>query len=350
MNQLPYPTWATRVARIVAFGATLTFLPLSPGQSSGNPLTGPTQGFAYDAPSMGLHQVLGSFGSARLGPALVRNLNFGTVAPQHSYGIGCSAEQCSLILGIGSEQIQQTTISDQLGIPEAAVWSADGRIVVLYSRSEQWVRVLRGLPEAAEAGPQWSVWSLGTLSAVAIRPDGGNIVMSITGEHPGVFEITATGNFVPLHEAVNPVALVFSAAGDTLYVLDAGAHTIAEIHMRDGLGQSWPIAAVQDPIGIQLGQDSAGRSVVYVAGRGDRMLFAYDSTSHQLLEQIPLSFAPSQMEPSGSGSFLLTSRTNADELLWSFTAGRGAFFVPVTPAESGLTGETNELPQRKVRR
>ena len=146
-----------------------------------------------------------------------------------------------------------------------------------------------------------------------------------------------------MHSAVNPVALAFSKNGDTLYILDAGSHEVSEIHVSDGLAQSWPIEAVQDPIGVQVGQDSAARAVIYVAGRGDQTLFVYDRASHNLLEQIQLTFAPSQLEPSGTSSYLLTSRSSADEVLWSFTAGRGIFFVPVTPTEA-------ETPQRRVRR
>ena len=94
---------------------------------------------------------------------------------------------------------------------------------------------------------------------------------------------------------------------------------------------------------MQVGQDSAARAVIYVAGRGDQTLFVYDRASHNLLEQIQLTVAPSQLEPSGTSSYLLTSRSSADEVLWSFTAGRGIFFVPVTPTEA-------ETPQRRVRR
>jgi hypothetical protein len=51
------------------------------------------------------------------------------------------------------------------------------------------------------------------------------------------------------------------------------------------------------------------------------------------------------MQASGTGSYLLTTRGSEDELLWSFTGGRGAFFVPVTPMETA-----SGHPQRKVRR
>lgn len=347
MNRLICRAWGARFARVSAC-ATFAVLPLLHGQSHEGLLAGPTQGFTYDAASSSVRQVLGSFGSAALGPALLRGLDFASVMPQRSYGVGCASGQCFSISGLGSEQIHQNPIPDQFGIPEAAAWSADGRVAVLYSRSEQWVRVLHGLPEV-DAAPQWNVSSLGgQLSSVAVGADGQRIFMAIAGDRPGVFEITAAGSFVPVLGATNPVGLSFSTNGETLYVLDAGIHGMLEIHVEDGRAQSWPLDAVQDPTAVQPGRNAAGHPVLYVAGRSDRALFVYDATDHRLIEQIALTFAPTQVQPSGAGSYMLTARASQDELLWSFTTGRGVFFVPAAPESE--PSETSGLPQRRVRR
>jgi hypothetical protein len=126
--------------------------------------------------------------------------------------------------------------------------------------------------------------------------------------------------------------LTYSKAG-TLYVLDG--QQVTEVSTA-GLVDRWPVA-VHDPAAIEAG------SIVYIAGRADRALFAYDGTKHTLIERIPLSIAPSKVQPSGAGSYLLNSRVTEDDLLWSFAAGRGAFFIPVPP-------DGASSPQRKVRR
>ena len=330
--------------RVATAGVALAFLPLLQAQQS--PMEGPTQGFVYDGPSGSVRQLIGSFGSASLGPVLLNDLAFASLAPQRSYGIGCSSGQCFLITGLGTGSVEQQPLADQFGMPDAAVWSADGTVVAIYSRSDQWIRVIRNLPGTADPAPQWSIASLGgQLSKVAISPDGKRVWMGLAGDHPGVFEITPEGNFIPVNPAENPVAFAFSANGETLYVLDAGSHQITEIHLPDGLAQSWPIEGVENPVGLQLGRDSSGRNVIYVAGGSDHTLFVYGS-DHQVTEQVPLSFAPSQIELSGSGSLLLTTRRSSDDVLWSYTAGRGAYFVPVTPAAPEVTNG----PNRRVRR
>jgi hypothetical protein len=288
--------------------------------------------------------VVGSFGSAVLGPALLNGVDFASMPPQGTRGIACQAEQCfffsaDVIAG-------HDPIGDQVGTPEGAVWSANGTTAVIYSRSGQWLRVLNTEPSRAQ-GAQQNVASLGgQLGAVQVSPDGQHVVFAITGQHSGVYEVTANGALVPLLAAENAVALAYSGGGETLYVLNG--NQVLEIG-ADSLLHSWELEGVANPVGLQAGRDAAGRAVLYVAGGDDHSLFVYDGATHQLIETIPLSFAPTQVEPAGTGSYFLTSRNSGDELLWSFTTGRGAFFVPVTPLEA-TPAASDEFPQRKVRR
>jgi len=317
------------------FTAAFAATSLLYGQSA---LSGPTQGMTFDSPSQSLRAVVGSYGSAVLGPALLSGLEFASMAPLGNHGVACFAGQCVLVSGVGSETVLQTPIADQADLPEATAWSADGQVAAIYSRSGQWIRVLK---VSGESGPQTSLASLGgALVAVAVNSNGAHVVFALAGEHPGVLEMTADGNFVPVMAAQHPTALTYS--GETLYVLD---ETRILEKSADGIAQSWSMDGVQDGVGVQAGRDASGRDVLYVAGRGDHALFAFDRSNHSLTEQIPLTFAPSQMQASGPGSYLLTARASEDELLWSFTTGRGVFFVPVTPLAA-----TGGLPQRKVRR
>jgi hypothetical protein len=296
-----------------------------PALSAQAPLAGPTQGVLFDAPSASLRQIEGSYGSASLGTALLGGLQFASMSPQQTTGIACSPFECSFV----TADMRQSPIADQTSIPDGAAWSADGTVVALYSRTGQWIRIFTN----GEGGPQWSLSSLGgELVTVAVSPDGKHTVFALAGEHPGVFEVTAAGAFVPVLASQQAVALAYSSG--TLYVLDG--KQVSEVH-ANGLVETWAIDAVKDPAAIQPG------SVLYIAGRNDHALFAYNATNHDLIEQIPLSFAPSRIQATGAGSFLLTARTSEEDLLWSFTAGRGAFFVPVTPEETAA-------PQRKARR
>jgi hypothetical protein len=301
--------------------------------AAGQPLSGPTQGMTYDAPSRSLRPVLGSFGSATLGPAILSDVEFATMAPLQQRGIACRGVECFAFTG---QALELQAVPEQREMPEGSAWSASGDTVVLYSRTGEWIRVF----EAGEWSAQLSTHSLGgQVMAAAVSPDGAHKVFAIAGEHSGVFELAGLDAFVPLLAAEQPRALAYSVKGDTLYVL--GRDHVDQLR-ANGTVESWALA-VEEPWDIQPSRDASGRSVVYVAGRGDHALFTYDAASHGLLETIPLAFAPSRIEPYGAGSFLLTARASEEDLLWSYTSGRGAFFVPVTPVEADTT-------QRKVRR
>lgn len=303
-------------------------LALAAQAQSGSRLDGPTQGAVYDAPSRSLRPVAGAFGAATLGPALMRGLDFASMAPRSGRGIACRQEQCFLI---GGELLGETPLADQAGVPDGAAWSADGAVAALYSRAEEWIRVVRG----GDVSAQWSLASLDAdLSAVEVSPDGRTIVFAMTGEHPGVFTLTGEGNFVPLLAASRPVALAYR--GSTLLVLDG--QEITEL-AADGVAHRWSVEAVQDPVDLAAGE-SGGRAALFVAGAADHMLYTFDAASHGLIGETALSFAPSRVEAAGS-DYLLTARGGEEDILWAFSANRGVFFVPVTP-------ETTT--QRKVRR
>jgi hypothetical protein len=177
-----------------------------------------------------------------------------------------------------------------------------------------------------------------------------HIVLAIAGEHAGVYELTETGNFVPVLRGVNPAAMAFAADGDTLLVADAAAHAISQVSLTTGLMQIWAIDAVQDPSGIQFGRNESGLPVVYIADRTGKALFAYDASSHALAGAVELAFSPTQLEPIGNGSLQLTSRMNEEDVVWSYTPGRGVYFVPVTPAQFARDVTSAGPARRGVRR
>jgi hypothetical protein len=77
--------------------------------------------------------------------------------------------------------------------------------------------------------------------------------------------------------------------------------------------------------------------VIYLAGRSDRSLFAYDLSSHEVIAAVSLTFPPSGIEPLGNNSYLLRPRSSMDDPLWSFrnSAPPMVYFVPATPLMVG---------------
>ena len=70
--------------------------------------------------------------------------------------------------------------------------------------------------------------------------------------------------------------------------------------------------------------------MLYVAGGSDRMVRILDVASQQIVTDVPLNFQPTGLDPFGSGSFVLASRSQSANPLWLFAATPqpGAYFVP----------------------
>jgi hypothetical protein len=144
-------------------------------------------------------------------------------------------------------------------------------------------------------------------------------------------------NFVPLVDISAPVALGFSDDG-TLYALDGATEQISEVGVSESGSvtsamQTWPLG-LDNAIAIRPARDASNRQILYVAAGSDRLLVEYDASSHQNIVAILLSFAPTTIIPLGSNSFLLRTRNNSSDPLWSFMNAPQplVYFVPATPA------------------
>jgi hypothetical protein len=312
------------------------------------PLSGPVEGFVYDAPTGSIRGVIGSLGSASLGPAIVPLLDFASVAPRQSYALAVQRGQTLLISGLtpadrlASANPSVTALAGSFSVPDGVAWSGDGSVAVLYSRIGNWIQAITGLPGSAVAGPLLSLVPLGgSLSAIATDLHGARIAIGMTGGHAGVYGLVGGQSWVPTLDASNPVALAFSDSG-ALYALDAATRQLFEVGVSetgsvDSAAQTWPVA-LNDGIAVQSSLDASNRQILYIAGRSDRLLLTYDVASHQRIASVPLPFEPTTINPLGNVSFLMRSRSASTDPLWSFTNSPqfAVYFVPATPLSNLL--------------
>jgi outer membrane protein assembly factor BamB len=218
-------------------------------------------------------------------------------------------------------------------IPESVAWSGDGSVAILYSRTDNWIQTIRGLPHAAEAGASWKVSLGGSLSAVAIDFNGRHAVIGVAGETSGVFQIGDDLSFVPLLSLSKPVALAFSEDGSTLYALDGATGELSELNMANLTTQAWTLDGLEDAFIVKPARDATHRQVIYAAGTSGRLLVAYDASSHEVIAQVPLSSQPTAIESLGQDSYILGPRSSGDQPLWSFTDAPQPvlYFVPAAP-------------------
>lgn len=334
--------------RVFLFLAGASSLHLLQAQSG---VTGPIEGFTFDAPTRSIRAVIGSLGSASLGGAAVNDLDFASVAPKQNYGIAFRRGQSLFISQLGStSQVSVAALAQPFSVPDGVVWSGDGSAAVLYSRAGGWIQTFSGFPAAASPGPVINISSPGgSLSSIATDLHGQHVAAGVTGDNAGVYQSTNGQSFVPLLTIANPLALSFSEDGGTLYALDA-VNQVSEINLTSFTTQTWPLGT-EDAIAIKAARNASNLEVLYVAGATDRLLLAFDRSTHQPVASVPLSFAPAKIDILGNNSFLLRSRTGDSDPLWSFAGASQpmVYFVPATPLpKSSLTSrETSREVQPK---
>lgn len=289
--------------------------------------TGPVSGIVFDSPTKSFRAVNGALGSASLGPALLDNLQFGTAAPNGPYGFACQEDQCFIVSGLGSGEISKQLLPN-VAIPTGSVWANDGSAVVLYSSTNNWIRVLKGLPGSAELGPIVDT-SIGKLSSVAINANGSRTAAAILGEAAGIYELTESG-LSRMAALENPVIIAFADARGSLFVCDSTAKTLGELNLSTMALESASFEALADPVAVRFAVDPTNRQILYVAGRKDRALIAYDTSTREVVVKIDLEADPLTIDPLRRGGFLLGGRLHDGEPLWGFDTNSELklYFVP----------------------
>ncbi len=302
------------------------------------PVSGPTEGFVFDLPTNSLRVIAGFLGSASLGPAIFRKLDFASVAPQKNYAIAFQDGQCLVISGLDSEHATSTALSGKFSVPEGVAWSGDGSVAMLYSRTGNWVKTISGLPGSANAASSLDLSSQGgALSTVVVDLHGEHIVVGITGDNAGVFQIADDQGLVPLFSVSKPISLAFTDDGRKLHILAGDSMQLSELNLADSTSQTWRVNELEDPIAVRPARDAAERQVIYVAGRKDQSLLALDSYTHEVVGRVSLTFQPSGIEILGKNSYLLRPRMSFDDPLWTFrnSSQPMVYFVPATPLTGG---------------
>jgi len=293
-------------------------------------LSGPVEAITFDGPTRSLRAVIGFPGSASFGPALMDSLEFASVAPHQNYGIVFEGGKCLFVSDLNLKKISKVAIANITAYPDGIVWSANGSLAILYSRAARLFQTIGGFPGTPVAEAAIDVSSLGgELTAIAVDASGKQIAVAVSGADGGVYR-SADGQFTRLASMAKPESLSFSSDGQTLYALDSATGQVTAASLGGHGFQTLDLPGIANPIAIQSLADSQNRQLLYVAGGSDRMLRIVDVASQQIVMDLPLNFQPTSLDPFGTGSFVLASRSQSANPLWLFarTPQPGAYFVP----------------------
>src|ERR1700683_4865965 len=88
------------------------------GIASAQSLRGPVESFMFDAPTGSLRAVKGFPGSATFGPALLSDVEFGSVAPYKNYAIVLKDSHWLFVAGLDSAHVSTSPLPGVFGAPE----------------------------------------------------------------------------------------------------------------------------------------------------------------------------------------------------------------------------------------
>jgi hypothetical protein len=324
-------SWNLTAAVILAGWAAAAHAQLAP------PLGGPIEAFVFDPPTKSIRAVVGAMGSTSLSEPLMSELDYGSVAPGHSHAMVFQGGRGTSVSSLSSGQFERRELPEFVVVPERIAWSGNGAVAALYSKSQNWVQIIRGLPLSPAAAAPVSI-PAGSLTTVVVDQTGDQVIVATSGEVAGVYRVGDSIDFSqPLVSVQQPTSVSFSNDG-LIYVLDGATKEVSWLNLTTFARESLPVSDLEDPRFILFRKDNANRKVMYVVSARDRVLAIYNMADQQKVAGIPLDFEPTTIEMLGRNSFLLNTRASANDPLWCLAGASvgepGIYFVPATPIAS----------------
>lgn len=291
------------------------------------PVSGPVEGYFFDAPVKRFRAVRGILGAATLGPAAGPEFEAGWVAPARDWGIGCREGRCRVLTALGADAPAEWELSGEYPEADGAAWTADGSAAVLFSSRAGWVRLVSGLPGSSAEGTALSTAALAGRIAGAAALGAGDAALALAGEDGGVYLVRA-GSFVPLLKMSDPVALRAATRSGKVHVLDR-AGKVTTLDIESGAVEASFETGLADPRALLAGS-AAGRDLLYVAGGGDQLVLLLDAGTGEVVARREMPAPPAGLEQLGRHSLLCGARQAAGDPLWSLVLGDdpAVYFIP----------------------
>jgi len=296
-------------------------------------LAGPTTGLVFDQPSRSLRHILGSPGAARLGPVVVPDLDWASVAPDGRSALAGS--QGAVLLFTFKNGAAEPASTDVPGVVDSPVyfsWTGESRAVVVYStaaRSVQWIRI-DGLGPIADV-PVPLTGVEGEVTAIAGDIASNLVVVAVA--QAGIYQVSASTGTRQIAAVPDGSAIALADGGRTLWITDRANAQLVQVS-APGAG-AVPQVMVSDPQrlnDITAIAQPVGGARLYLASRANQRLYLFDLASAALIEGPELDLPVSQFAFLGRPSLmlLLSQRDKQDQPLYVLdeTSGANVYFIP----------------------
>jgi hypothetical protein len=298
--------------------------------------TAPSSGYVYDQVNRNIRPVAGYLGSATLGPSIVGEIDWASIAPNRKSALLLRNAGMVWIPDLGTPAQAQNL--DGMPVAQQLFWASDSsQAVMLATQGELvWLTNFGSSPKAAA---KWSLEAESPKARVRER-----LRWSILAADSTADQVLLASNFGDKWElwlaspamppasipfAGTPAAAVFASGTSGAFVADTAAHQIDQIRGLGANPASTPLLTsavyVNDPAGLAL---SADGSRLFIADRETNLIRVFDSGSGAFVTELPGASAPQSVTVFASGLFLLGSSPPEPFLFLDTSASTRVVFVP----------------------
>ena len=318
--------------------ASIAFLIPLAGSVNAQPASfhGPIAGFAYARASRSVRPLLGVPGAAWIGPPVLSDVDWASIAPGGRWAVLIKAGGASFMRGLSDLAPAESPVDGLIDAVDRVVWSRDGSFAILYSSSGGQLQRVK-LSDNAAADSPIALSPPGKVTALAVDPAGQQIAVGITGpESGGLYLFNGAQSSARLSSMAQPAAAAFDGTGSRLYAVDGETQQILEFDSGAGgfefASLSPPEGPALNPAGLAVSGD--GRYLL-LADRATPAVRVYETASRSLVNTIPLDFSPRGLEPlSPDPTFLLNGDSSQEWLLvLDARQSPGVYFVPANREE-----------------
>ncbi len=264
---------------------------------------------------------------ARLGTAIIADVEYGSVSPDGSAALTVeSSGHLRLYTGIRTGTLASVPLGNAISHADRVAWAPDGRSAVVYATHRGHAQILSGLPSTPTVNGSIDLSSLSS-PAGALLFDGRYVVAA-----PKAGGIYLAGKDASIRQiAASDGPAIVAMVGSNLYFADSESQTIWRVSGYAGAASAHVFVEDHTMSSLAAIAASADGKRLYVADAGCRSLVIYDVASQTVLERLGLDFIPSRLDRFGNPTaFLMNGPDNGPLYLLAETPyGKPAvYFVP----------------------
>ncbi len=294
----------------------------------------PSAAYIYDAPGTQVRRMIGVAGSAFLSDPVLSGLRFASVAPNGTAALAVWPDRVEWIPDLNAYPQGIATITGALPNADQVIWNRKSSAAALFASADGQVRFVRfaeGAPTLQNAAAP--AWCGGSLQLLAADPD--NALAAVTcAAAPGLFLLASAAAAAPISLPDAPAAAVFTGDG-ALYVAggQAGIFLIrnpASGTAAEALFTEADLTSASTALFV-----ASDLHLLYSADATQQHIRVYDLNTRQKIDDLLLSWQPTQLQPFGASSFLVNTRSVPTDpvIVFRTTPQRAVSFVPAGGAQ-----------------